>query len=40
MIEAGEPLYDYISIVMIVVISFLVGIQFGSVSKNGQKNTD
>lgn len=40
MIEAGGELYNLISVVFMVFISFLIGTQVGYVSKNGQKNTD
>ena len=39
MIEAGEPLYNMIATGIMIFISFLVGIQVGSL-KNEQKNTD
>lgn len=40
MIEAGEPLYYCIAVGMGFVLSFLIGTQFGSVSKKGQKNSN
>lgn len=40
MIEAGEPLYYYIIGAFITLLSFMIGTQFGSMSKKGQKNTD
>lgn len=36
-IEAGEFLHNYISILMIVFVSFLLGMQFGSFKKEHRK---
>lgn len=43
MIEAGEPLYQIISVLMIIGIAFLIGMMCGSLSKDfekGQKNSN
>lgn len=43
MIEAGEPLYNIISVLMIVGIAFLIGIMCGSLwneIENDQKNSN
>lgn len=38
MIEAGEAIHQIGAVWFLVILSFLIGTQFGS--KNGQKNTD
>lgn len=40
MIEAGEPLYYCIIASFITLLSFMIGTQFGSMTKKAQKNAD